>query len=337
MEKRVLSVVVPLYNEEENLAPLYKELCEIFTSMTFFNDYEIVFVNDGSRDASLLVLKHLANHDTHIKVVSFTRNFGHESATLAGIRYASGDAVVLIDADRQDPAELILEFEKEIQKGYHIIFGQRVKRLNESWLKKCTSKMFYPFFKWITGVDMPRDVGDFCMLSRKAVDLLKQFGERTVFIRGLIYWIGLPKKAVPFIRRSRGAGNSKYDYAKLCKFAIENIISFSTTPIYLIMSLSLFVISMCVAGAVIAFCMYLFGYVVMTGWTSLMMGMLFLSASMLFCFSIVGLYVGKIFQEVKQRPVFLVDELINIEHGARLFTPSHTVPGQHSGADAHFF
>ena len=251
MKNLLLSIVIPLFNEEENIQPLYHELRDVLKSLTLFSSYEIVMVNDGSRDSSLLILKQLAQTDPAIKIVSFTRNFGHEHATYAGIQFARGDAVVLIDADRQDPPSTILEFEKEFANGYHIIYGQRSKRLNESWLKKCTSKAFYPLFKWITGVDMPRDVGDFCMLSRKAVNQLKQFKEKTIFIRGLIYWLGLPKKAVYFVRRSRGAGRSKYNYGKLIIFALENIISFSTVPISMMIFLSLILITLCCTGSVI--------------------------------------------------------------------------------------
>ncbi len=240
MEKKLLSIVIPIFNEENNIIPLYHELITICTLVHHFNDYEIIMVNDGSKDASLSILKDLATRDEHVKIVSFARNFGHEYATFAGIMHAKGDAVVLIDADRQDPPELILEFEKEFIKGYHVVYGQRTKRLNESWLKKLTSYFFYPVFKWLTGVDMPRNVGDFCMISRKMVDLLKQFKERVIFVRGLIYWLGLPKKAVPFVRRARGAGRSKYNYSKLIIFALENIVSFSTVPIYAIIFISLF-------------------------------------------------------------------------------------------------
>lgn len=313
MESRLLSVVTPLFNEEDNIEPLYYELRDVLQSLTQFSAYEIIMVNDGSRDSSLTILKRLANVDPAIKIVSFTRNFGHEHATYAGIQFARGDAVVLIDADRQDPPQTILEFEKEFAKGYHVIYGQRSERLNETVVKKLTSKAFYPLFKWITGVDMPRDVGDFCMLSRKAVDQIKQFKEKTIFIRGLIYWLGLPKKAVAFVRRSRGAGKSKYNYGKLIIFALENIISFSTVPIYMMIFLSLMLITLCCVGTCIAFLMHVFGYVVMTGWTSLLMCILFLFASTLFFLGLLGLYVGKIFQEIKQRPIFVVDELINIQ------------------------
>lgn len=158
---------------------------------------------------------------------------------------------------------------------------------------------------------MPRDVGDFCLLSRKAVDMIKQLPERAIFVRGLIYWLGLPKRAIPFVRRERGAGITKYNYRKLTIFALENIISFSTVPIYWLLFFSLGIITLCGGGIVVALIMRLCGYVVMSGWTSLMMCMLFLSATILFALSIIGLYIGKIFQEIKGRPIFLVDEKIN--------------------------
>lgn len=313
MEQKFLSVVVPMYNEEDNVVPVYQELSEVLSGLRVFSSYEILFINDGSSDRTLACAKAIAESDDRVKIVSFIRNFGHEQATYAGIYHATGDAVVLIDADRQDPAELIVEFEKAYAEGIHIVYGQRTQRLNESWLKKATSTAFYPIFKFLTGIDIPRNVGDFCMLSRKAVAVFLTMPEKTLFIRGLIYWSGLSKKAVPFVRRPRGAGKTKYNYSKLTIFALENIISFSTVPIYCIIFMSLFVIAMCVVGVAAALAMRLLGYVVMTGWTSLIVCMLFLSATTLFCLGIIGLYIGKIFQEVKQRPVFLVDELVNFD------------------------
>lgn len=313
MESRVLSVVIPLFNEEENILPLYEELLLVVNRLTIFTSYELVMVNDGSSDSSLEKLKALSKRDNHVKVLSFTRNFGHESATYAGIVHAQGDAVVLIDADRQDPPELILEFEKTFAQGYDVVFGQRTKRLRETWLKKITSKLFYPLFKFLTKVDLPRDVGDFCLLSRRAVDMVKLLPEHAVFVRGLIYWLGLSKKAVPFVRRERAAGKTKYNYFKLTVFALENIISFSTVPIYWLIFFSIFVIGFCLIGISVALVLRLFGLVVMSGWTSLIMCMLFLFATSFFFLGMLGLYVGKIFQEVKRRPVFLVGEKINFD------------------------
>ncbi len=306
-----LSIIIPLFNEEKNIMPLYEEICTVIPKFVFFTNYELIMVNDGSRDQSLNILKQLASQDNQIKIISFTRNFGHEAATYAGIHHATGDAVVLMDADRQDPPELMLEFEKAFLEGYHVAYGQRTKRLNESWLKKFTSKAFYPTFKWLTNVDIPMNVGDFCLISRKTVECIKKMPERTIFIRGLIYWQGLSKKAIPFIRRGRGAGTSKYNYGKLTVFALENIISFSIAPIYAMLAISFLLICFCCFGTMLAFILHLMGRVIMTGWTSLIMCMLFLFASTLFFLGTLGLYIGKIFQEIKQRPIFLIDEKIN--------------------------
>ncbi|MCF7799646.1 glycosyltransferase family 2 protein [Candidatus Babeliales bacterium] len=308
-----ISVIIPLLNEEGNLKELYKELLEVFKGLTYFDSYEIVAVNDGSTDNSLNILKNLASQDKNFKIVSFIRNFGHESATSAGIASATGDAVVLIDADRQDPPELIIEFEKEFLNGFDIVYGQRKKRLKESFLKKITSKAFYPIFKYLTKVDMPRNVGDFCLLSKKAVNIINNLPEKCRFVRGLIYWTGLPKKAVFFIRRSRGAGATKYNYTKLTIFALENIISFSTTPIYCIIFFSLFTVFGCIIGGVTVLIMKLLGFVIMTGWASLMLCILFFFSLILFFLGILGLYIGKIFQEIKNRPNFLIDEKINFD------------------------
>lgn len=311
MIKNKISIVSPLFNEEENILMHYEELTSIASNFKYFSDYELIFVNDGSKDNSLKILKEIASKDDKVKIISFTRNFGHEAATTAGINSAQGEAIVLIDADRQDPPELILEFEKEFINGFDIVYGQRKKRLKETWFKKITSKAFYPIFKMLTKIDMPRDVGDFCLMSRKAVDIFNQLPEKSRFVRGLIYWSGLPKKAVLFIRRQRAAGKTKYNYSKLTIFALENIISFSTAPIYFMIFFSLFTMTACFLGIAAALILKIFGFVLMQGWTSLMIGMLFLFSTTFFFLGIIGLYIGKIFEETKQRPTYLIDEKIN--------------------------
>lgn len=311
MSSAMLSIVSPLLNEAGNLEPLYNELMAVLRSLKHFTEYEIIFVNDGSSDDSLAILKRLALQDRCVKIVSFTRNFGHEYATHAGLLHAAGDAVVLIDADRQDPPGLILDFEKAYLEGYHIVYGQRSKRINESCFKKMTSKAFYPIFSALTRIDLPHDVGDFCLLSKKAIACFKQMPERALFMRGLIYWSGLPKKAVQFVRRGREAGVSKYNYSKLTIFALENVISFSTVPIYAMLFFSLGIICCCGIGSVAVLIMHFMGKVVMTGWTSLIMCMLMLFSVTLFSLSLLGLYIGKMFHEIKQRPLYLIDEKIN--------------------------
>ncbi|MCK4650946.1 glycosyltransferase family 2 protein [Candidatus Babeliales bacterium] len=311
MNNKKLSIVIPMFNEQGNIELLYNELLTIIKQLKYFKNFEIIAVNDGSQDSTLQILKKIAQKDSNFKVISFTRNFGHEQATYAGIHNTNGEAVILIDADRQDPPELILEFEKEFLNGYHIVYGQRSKRENESIFKKLTSKAFYPIFKFFTKIDLPQNVGDFCLMSRKAVDFFKRMPEKTLFIRGLVYWSGLPKKAILFIRKARYSGKSKYNYTKLTIFALENIISFSTTPIYAIIFLSILIIISCFIGVITALLMKIFGYVILIGWTSIIISILFLFAVTLFSLGMIGLYIGKIFQEIKNRPVFLIDEKIN--------------------------
>jgi polyisoprenyl-phosphate glycosyltransferase len=308
-----LSIIIPMFNEEGNVFSLYEEIIDVIKSLQHFTSYEIIAVDDGSSDKTFLDIKNLAEKDSNVKIISFTRNFGHEQATYAGLKHSSGDAVVLIDADGQDPPELIREFEKVFIEGYDIVYGQRKKRLNESWLKKFTSKMFYPIFRRITKVNIPVNTGDFCLLNRKVVDAVLAMPERSIFIRGLIYWGDFSKKAVPFIRRSREQGISKYNYTKLFVFALENIVLFSTVPIYCILAFSFLISIGCCLGILFVFIWKMLGYVVMVGWASLMIGMLFLFSCLLFCLGIVGLYVSKIFDEVKRRPIFLIKEKINFD------------------------
>lgn len=307
----LLSIVSPLFNEAENIDQHYKELTQILSKLIYFKNYEIIFVNDGSTDNSLNILKNMAKKDIKLKIVSFIKNFGHEAATTAGINNASGDAVIIIDADRQDPPELILEFEKEYINNFDIVYGQRSKRLKESWLKKITSKLFYPIFKILTKIDMPKDTGDFCLLSKRAINIFNQLPEKSRFVRGLIYWSGLPKKAVLFVRRQRGAGKTKYNYKKLTIFALENIISFSIAPIYFMIFFSIFSIFACFLGIITAIILKIMGFVILTGWTSLIITILFLFSITFLFLGIIGLYVGKIFEETKQRPTYLIDEKIN--------------------------
>ncbi len=309
---KLLSVISPLFNEQENIEQHYFELTNILEELKFFESYEIIFVNDGSFDNSLQIIKKIAEKDSRLKIISFTRNFGHEQATTAGLEFTQGDAVVLIDADRQDPPELILEFEKEFTNGYDIVYGQRTKRLQESFIKKITSKAFYPLFKFLTKVDLPKDTGDFCLLSRKAVNIINQLPEKSRFVRGLIYWTGLNKKAVPFVRRSRGGGKTKYNYTKLTIFALENIISFSIVPIYFMIFFSFLTIVLCGIGTVTALLMKILGYAVMTSQTALIISILFLFSVNFLFLGILGLYIAKIFQEMKARPAFLIDETVNI-------------------------
>lgn len=308
-----LSIVVPIFNEEENIQTLYDKLTSVATKLKHFDDYEIVTVNDGSRDGSLKKLQEIASTDHHLKIVSFTRNFGQEPATVAGVDYASGDAVAIIDADLQDPPELFLEFEQELHNGVDIAYGQRSHRLNEPWLKKITSKLFYPTFRWFTKLDVPCDTGNCCMMSRRAADGFRNLKEHSPFIRGMIYWSGYKKKAVLFVRQKRAAGTTKYNYWKLTTYAMDNIISFSTTPLYLIVFASV------ITGGISALWLFgslltsLFGFSSFSGMNLLIICSLIFFSMMLFCLGLIGLYIGKIFEEAKARPRYIVETLVNLD------------------------
>jgi|SaaInlStandDraft_4_1057021.scaffolds.fasta_scaffold03834_4 polyisoprenyl-phosphate glycosyltransferase len=308
----LLSIVVPIFNEEANIENLYNALCDIAEKLQHFNDFEIIMVNDGSRDRSLEKLRELAQKDIRVKVVSLTRNFGHEAATSTGINFAKGAAVFMLDADLQDPPEMLLEFEKEYVKGFDIVVGQRVGRRGETVVKKIVSKFFYYVFKKVTGVDMP-DVGDFCLLRRKVVDVFKSFPERKRFVRGLIYWPGFSKKTIKFVRQGRAGGFSNYNYFSRIIFALDSIICFSILPMYWMIFLSMFLMTGCVLGIVTVFALYFLGKLITTiGWLLLIITMLSVASGIIFFLGIIGVYIGIMFQEVKQRPISLVDETINL-------------------------
>ena len=302
--------MAPIFNEEENIELLYKKLSEVAGKLKVFDDYEIVAVNDGSSDLSLYKLEQLTP-DPRLKIISLTRNFGQEAATVAGINHATGDCIAIVDADLQDPPELLLQFEQILKSGFDIAYGQRSTRLNETFLKKFTSKLFYPVFRWLTKLDVPRDIGNCSMMSKRAVASFKTLTEHSPFIRGMIFWSGLPKKAVPFVRQKRAAGKTKYNYWKLITYAVDSILSFSTAPIYFIVTFSGITAGLCVAGICTALIMKFAGLVIMTGWTSLIVSMLFLSSITIFFLGIIGLYIGKILEEVKGRPRYMIGKMIN--------------------------
>jgi dolichol-phosphate mannosyltransferase len=298
-----LSIVVPIFNEEENINILHSGLTHVAQKLKHFDDYEIIAVNDGSRDRSLEKLKSIAQEDYHLKIISFTRNFGQEPATVAGVTHATGDAVSILDADLQDPPELLLEFEKVLHDGYDIAYGQRPKRLEETFFKKLTSKIFYRVFRWFTKLDVPKDIGNCCMLSRRATESFKNLSEQSPFIRAMIFWSGLPKKAVIFIRQKRAAGKTKYNYWKLTRYAIDNIILFSTIPLYFLVFFSGGISALSILASLIA---------LVLGKFSIMFVVIVLLSVLLCSISLIGLYVGKIFEEIKNRPLYVIGEVTHV-------------------------
>jgi polyisoprenyl-phosphate glycosyltransferase len=299
----LLSVVVPAFNEQQVLPTFFARLKAALATLP--DPAEIVFVNDGSTDATPALLDAWAAEDARVRVLHFTRNFGHQAALTAGIDHARGDAVVLIDADLQDPPELIPVFHARWREGNHVVFGRR-RRSNEGALKRIVYHSFYKLLHALADIDIPLDSGDFSLMDRALVDRLRQLPERTRFLRGLRSWVGLRQTAVEYERPARAGGDSKYTLAKLFKLAFDGIVSFSAAPLRLAL----------LAGALVSLAGFvLIGVLLylrlvhafdLPGWTSLMVVVLFLGGIQLLTVGIVGEYIARIYEEVKNRPVYLV-------------------------------
>ncbi len=304
----MLSVIIPAYNEEEVLEEFYGRITGALDKIDL--PYELIFVNDGSRDRTLSILENICRQDERAVVIDLSRNFGKEIAVSAGIDFAKGDAVVIIDADLQDPPELIPELIAQWRNGYDNVYARRTSRDGESMLKKITSYLFYRVIGRMTNIDIPADTGDFRLLSRRAVDALKQLPERNRFMKGLYSWIGYPSIAVEYRRDPRHAGQTKWNYWKLWNFALEGITSFTEVPL----KLASYV------GGFIAFAAFCFGmYIIVDtifygnevkGYPSLIVTVLFLGGIQLIFIGILGEYLGRAFTEAKQRPLYFVNKVV---------------------------
>jgi len=302
-----LTVLIPVYNEEDVLESLHSRLSPVLDKLSLYQ-FEILFVNDGSKDHSLSVIKTIAKRDSRISYLNLSRNYGKEIAMIAGLDYCSGDAVVIIDADLQDPPELITEMITHWEMGYDDVYAKRRSRSGETWLKKYTANTFYRMLKKVTRIPIQEDTGDFRLLDRRCVQALKQFRETQRYTKGMFSWIGYNKKELLFDRAPRAAGESKWNYLKLADLAIEGLTSFTTVPL----RFSSFL------GAIIS--LFAFGYMVFTiiktmaygesvqGYPSLMVIILFLGGIQLLSLGIIGEYIGRIFNETKRRPLYFVDE-----------------------------
>ena len=312
MEKIVCSVVVPVYNEEEVINETYKRLKSVMDGLDI--TYEIIFVNDGSRDRTRELALEICKNDSNIKFVDFARNFGHQTAITAGMDYASGDAIVVIDADLQDPPEVIPEMLEKWREGYEVVYGQRVKREGETAFKKFTAKVFYRTLNKLTDVEIPVDTGDFRLIDRKVCDALKQVDERNRYIRGIISWLGFRSIAVPFVREKRFAGTTKYPLKKMLKFASDAIISFSYKPLKLATYFGFFLSFASFVYLIVTVILKLFNVTqTVEGWASLVAIMLFFNGIILLILGIIGEYIGRIYDEAKGRPLYVVREIINFD------------------------
>lgn len=302
-----ISIVVPVYNEEAGIQDFYSRIKQVTQDLDC-DSTEIIFVDDGSHDSSYLQLVELAQHDSTLMVIKFSRNFGHQIAISAGMEKAKGDAIVVIDADLQDPPEVIHQFVAKWKEGFDVVFGVRITREGESWLKLWTAAMFYRILRSIAQIDIPVDTGDFRLMSRRALNGVLTLPERDRFIRGLVSWIGFKQCGVSYARDKRNAGETKYPYRKMLRFAIDGITSFSNLPLKLASILGYLTSGVAFLYACSVFIQKALGYTVQ-GWATIMVGLLFLGGVQLVCLGIIGEYVGRIFNETKHRPLYIIEEV----------------------------
>ena len=306
MEKKLITILVPAYNEQEVLPMLYERLTKLMEENNNY-DFEVLFVNDGSKDETLNIIKNLRENDKRICYLNLSRNYGKETAMIAGLDYSKGDAVVIIDADLQDPPELIPEMIKCWEEGYDDVYAKRRSRRGESFLKKFTSKMYYKILQRFTRIDICKDAGDFRLLDRRCVEALKQMRESQRYTKGLYSWIGYNKKEILFDRDPRAAGKTKWNYRKLISLSVDGITSFTTAPLRWATFLGVLV-------SIIGF-IYMIYTIIKTivrgvdvpGYASTMVVILFLGGIQLIFLGVIGEYLGRAFSETKSRPLYFVD------------------------------
>lgn len=305
-EPPTLTVVVPCFNEEAVISETHRRLSESLPRCGC--TFEIIYVNDGSRDQTLAILKEIQCKHSYVRVLSFTRNFGHPLAVSAGIDHAAGEAVVLIDADLQDPPEVIGQMLDKWREGYDVVYGQRRSRTGETYLKLLTAKWFYRVINSLSDVPIPLDTGDFRLMSRQVVEVIKRMPERDRFIRGMVSWVGFRQHALQYERAQRFAGESKYPLRKMLAFATDGILSFSIKPLRLSTATGFLTSGLALLGILYALAMRLLTNYWVSGWTLLMISVLFLGGVQLICLGIIGEYVGRIYSETKRRPLYLIGE-----------------------------
>ena len=301
-----LSVIVPCFNEEEVIEHTHARLCAALTAIT--SSYEIIYVDDGSRDRTAELLHKIQKTSPRARVLRLSRNFGHQIAVSAGLDYAAGDAVVLIDADLQDPPEVVHEMIAKWREGYDVVYGTRTERDGESAFKVATARSFYRILNRLSEVPIPLDTGDFRLMSRNVVDTLRAMPERDRFVRGMISWVGFKQIALPYRRAQRFAGVSKYPLRKMIRFATDGILSFSTKPLQMSVGFGMLCAALSLLGIVYALYLRLFTNIWVEGWTALMIAVLFIGGVQLISVGILGEYVGRIYNEIKRRPLYVVQE-----------------------------
>lgn len=301
-----LSVIVPCFNEEEVVEATHSRLASVLTLIT--PDYEIIYVDDGSRDRTALLLKGICETQPGVKVVRLARNFGHQNALAAGLSVVTGDAAVIIDADLQDPPEVIADFVAKWREGYEVVVGQRLERPKESYFKRITAYVFYRILNRMSDVPVHLDAGDFRLLDRKVVDTVNAMPERYRLLRGMVSWIGFRQAAVPYKRAPRFAGATKYSLSKMFSLAFDGLFSFSTLPLRFMTLIGIATFVIAIVGICYAVMLRLTTDLWVPGWTLMFIAQLLLGSLNMLGLGLLGEYIGRIYGEAKQRPLFVVAE-----------------------------
>lgn len=308
-----VSVVIPMYYEQEVVDVCYKRVKKVLEELKEKYEHEIIFINDGSKDKTLDILQDIAKVDKNVKIISFSRNFGHQAAVTAGLKYVTGDAIIIIDADLQDPPELIPDMIEKWEQGYEVIYGKRKKRNGESAFKLLTAKAFYTTLNKLSDVDIPGDTGDFRLVDKKVVDVINSLPEHNKFLRGLFSWVGFEQYEYEYERKERYAGKTKYPLKKMLKLASDGIIGFSIKPIKVIGGFGITFVIVSIVILLYFILSKIFGWTnMLKGWTSIMFATTFVGGIVLLSLWIIGEYLVRIYDEAKQRPQYIIKKKINI-------------------------
>ncbi len=315
MNKKTLSVVVPCYNEEGGLHELHRRVSDVCKNCVG-DSYEIVLVNDGSKDQTWEIMQTLVSQDSHLVIVNLSRNYGHQLALSAGLQVCGGERIFIIDADLQDPPELLSKMMERMDDGCEVVFGQRIKRDGETAFKKATAFTFYRLLNRLVDIDIPRDTGDFRLISRRAVEVLNNMPEQHRFIRGMVSWIGMRQEPLPYERAARFAGETKYPLSKMIRFAIDAVTGFSIKPLKMASYLGVCFGIASLLLIIYVMAQFFLGHTVQ-GWTSIAVIILVLGSVQLFVIGIMGEYLGRLYMESKGRPLYVIQDVISLNQLSR--------------------
>jgi dolichol-phosphate mannosyltransferase len=303
----VYSIVIPVHNEQEMLPRLRERLTSLLDALD--GESEVILVDDGSTDASYALMRQLHDHDFRFKILHLARNFGHQIAITAGMDLASGQAVVIMDADLQDPPEVVLEMAQRWREGYEIVYGVRVDRTTDTWFKRTTAKVFYRLMGRLSEVDIPAEVGDFRLVDRRAIEAFKSMREGSRYVRGMFAWMGFKQIGVPYTRQERAAGETKYPFRKMLRLATDGMVGFSRAPLRLVLHAGLLVAATAVLGGVTAVALWLSGIYLVPGWASVVVAVTFLGGTQLAVMGMIGEYLGRTYEESLGRPLYVVSAM----------------------------